>query len=263
MNSAHLSIGNLKHERHGVIFMQEIWKDISGYEGIYQVSNFGNIKSLERYFPTKNPKKPIAHINEKILKLRTDKKGYLNVGLTKNGKFRTIQVHRIVAEAFIPNPENMPQVNHKDENKSNNNVNNLEWCSRKYNCNYGTRNLKIGKSSCKNRVIQCDLEGNPIKIFKNGKEAGLAFGKDPSSIYACCVGKQLTAFGYRWCHEGKTLVLLHDCCKCVLKYDEKKHLIAKYSSMKECYKNNNISPHTLRKYANTNKIFKGYYWELL
>lgn len=69
MTSAQLSIGNLKHERQGVIFMQEIWKDISGYEGIYQVSNLGNIKSLERYFPTKNPKKPIAHINEKNFKI--------------------------------------------------------------------------------------------------------------------------------------------------------------------------------------------------
>ena len=105
--------------------MQEIWKDIPGYDGLYQVSNLGNVKSLERYFPSKNPKTPIAHVNEKILKLSANKKGYLSAHLNKNGKMKNIQVHRLVAQAFIPNPNGLPQVNHKDENPSNNNANNL------------------------------------------------------------------------------------------------------------------------------------------
>ena len=243
--------------------MQEIWKDISGYEGIYQVSNFGNIKSLERYFPSKNPKTPIAHVNEKILKLSANKKGYLSANLYKNGKMKNIQVHRLVAQAFIPNPNDFPQVNHKDENPSNNNVNNLEWCTRKYNCNYGRRNLKIGQFSTKSRIVQCDLDGNPIRIFENGYDAGRYLKKDATSIYSCCSGKQTTAFGYRWCREGEKPVPLRSCCKRVFKYDKNKCLIAEYSSMKDCYKNDSISPKTLKKYANTNKIFKGYYWELL
>jgi len=114
------------------VLMEEIWKDIEGYEKFYQVSNFGRIKSLNRIDSSNH------RICEKILKLKK-RKNYLGVDLHKNGELRTYSVHRLVAQAFIPNPDNKPQVNHIDEDKYNNQVNNLEWCTVLYNNTYGTR----------------------------------------------------------------------------------------------------------------------------
>ena len=112
--------------------MKEIWKNIKGYEGLYQVSNLGRVKSLER-------KDNLGRkVNEKILKNRNATHGYIAVILSKDSNKKTYRVHRLVAEAFIPNPNKYLEVNHKDENKSNNRIDNLEWCDRKYNCNYGT-----------------------------------------------------------------------------------------------------------------------------
>ena len=105
--------------------MKEIWKDIKGYEGIYQVSNFGRIKSS---------------YTKRILKGGKNKAGYLLVGLYKQGVLSRKSIHRLVAEAFIPNPDNKPEVNHIDENKTNNMVSNLEWMTAKENINHGTRN---------------------------------------------------------------------------------------------------------------------------
>ena len=115
----------------------EIWKDIEGYEGLYQVSNKGRIKSLNYKRTGK----------EGILKGKADKNGYLIVFLYKNRKPKPFLIHRLVAEAFIPNVNDLPEVNHIDENKENNHVENLEWCTRKYNMNYGTRT----KRSVENR----------------------------------------------------------------------------------------------------------------
>ena len=111
--------------------MQEIWKDIKGYEGLYQASNFGRIKRLEALLPDKNGNK---HYNpEKILVPWKHKSGYQLVGLNKYGHRKARLVHRIVAEAFIKNPDNKPQINHKDGNKNNNCVSNLEWSTNSEN----------------------------------------------------------------------------------------------------------------------------------
>lgn len=113
--------------------MKEIWKDVIGWEGLYQVSNLGNVRTLHY-------KKPYPR------KLSKSKKGYLRVNLSQNKKYKYYSVHRLVAEAFIPNPNNLPQINHKDENRTNNRVDNLEWCTNKYNCNYGHHCENVGKS---------------------------------------------------------------------------------------------------------------------
>ena len=110
---------------------EEIWKDIIGYEGLYQVSSLGRVRSLDRFYYRLH--------KGKVLSPTKDRYGYLTVTLNCNGKSKTIKIHRLVAQAFIENPDNLPQVNHKDEVKSNNCVDNLEWCSAKYNNNFGTR----------------------------------------------------------------------------------------------------------------------------
>lgn len=105
----------------------EEWKDVVGYEGLYQISNLGRIKGLKR-----------NKINNQVL----GNKGYYKVHLCKNGKSKYITVHRLVAQAFISNPNNYPCVNHKNETRTNNTVDNLEWCTQKYNCNYGNHSIK-------------------------------------------------------------------------------------------------------------------------
>lgn len=120
--------------------MEEIWKDIEGYEGLYQVSNLGRIKSLERYVWNRFS---YILVKERILKQSNDKYGYCIISLNKNNKGKVFKVHRLVAQAFIPNSLNAPQVNHKDEDKKNNYVDNLEWCDSKYNNTYGTRIERI------------------------------------------------------------------------------------------------------------------------
>ena len=122
--------------------MKEIWKDIPDFEGLYQVSNLGNVKTLDKYVGTGIKHNSKVKRKEKILK-QYNKRGYLQVSLSKNNKRYYFNVHRLVVQAFIPNLDNLPQVNHKDENPMNNCIENLEWCTAKYNCNYGTRNKRI------------------------------------------------------------------------------------------------------------------------
>ena len=122
----------------------EIWKPILHYEDLYEVSSLGRVKVLSRTitYHNQNNRSVIRTYPSKILK-PTNSRGYLRVSLNQNGKIKKEQVHRLVAQAFIPNPNQLPEVNHKDENKLNNYVGNLEWCTSKYNCNYGTRNIRL------------------------------------------------------------------------------------------------------------------------
>lgn len=177
---------------------KEIWKDISGYEEMYQVSNLGNVKSLTREITNRNAKQ---QIKERLLK-QNDKGGYLFVVLSKGGKIKSFAVHRLVAEAFIPNPENKLQVSHLDENPLNNNALNLAWATAKENCNYGKRNERVFKAGVvrPSKVSMYSKDGVFIKKFNSLCEAGLYIGKgkNHSAISACARGKRKTAYGFIW-----------------------------------------------------------------
>lgn len=176
----------------------EIWRDAVGYEGYYQGSTWGRVKSLERVDCRGH------RVPERILKPGKDRKGYLQVRLYKNGKAKTCKVHRLVAEAFIPNPDNLPCVNHRDENPSNNRVENLEWCTYEYNAEYGTRNERISKTLTNGkkskRVAQYTLSGELVKIWSSLNEIHRQTGWYIGNISKCCRGhrKYSHAHGFIW-----------------------------------------------------------------
>ena len=128
--------------------MIEEWRPIEGYEGLYEVSNLGRVRSLDMYVKVGYGNYRLH--KGKVLSPTKNKNGYLKVNLYCNGKQKTIDVHRLVTEAFLPNPDNLPQVNHKDENKTNNRVENLEWCDVKYNLSYGTARIRERDTKIKN-----------------------------------------------------------------------------------------------------------------
>ena len=160
--------------------MVESWADIKGYEGIYQVSDYGRIKNI---------------VSGKLRKLVEDKDGYYQVKLYKNGRSTTKKVHRLVASAFIKNDQNYPLINHKDEDKKNNCYKNLEWCDKQYNNTYGSR----AKPKCAREVAQF-MPGSdkPIGIFKSIFSASRKCNLYASNISHCCLGDVKTAGGYYW-----------------------------------------------------------------
>lgn len=167
---------------------KEIWKNIEGYEGLYQVSDQGRVKSLK-------------YGKERILKPKLLKTGYLYVSLSKGKTIRQYSVHRLVALAFIPNPDNKPQVNHKSEQKWLNTVYNLEWTTAKENMNWGTRNKRAstkrtnGKKSTS--IKQMTVDGNIVAIWPSMAEAERN-GFNRSCICLCCQGKLNKHQGFKW-----------------------------------------------------------------
>lgn len=173
----------------------EIWKPIKNYEGWYEVSNFGRVRSLDRFVNHSN--KGFKSLRKgKIISPGKTKDGYLFVHISKNQKSQNLRINRLVAQTFIPNPNNYPQVNHRDEDKTNNKFSNLEWCTAKYNDNYGSRNKKVAKERGK-RVAQLTLDGQVVHVWSSAHEcvqAGFNYG----NVCACCRGKRNVHKGYRW-----------------------------------------------------------------
>lgn len=175
---------------------KEVWKDIPNYEGIYQISNYGRVKSLERTIKHKTAYGGLYHIKGKILKPKIEKDGYFRIGLKKDRVKKFYRLNRLVAQTFIANPNNYPIVNHKDENKQNNSMDNLEWCTQKYNINYGN-GINKGKLKRSVKVNQYDLNNKYIKTWDSINEA-VRYYNGNTNICQCCKGKRKKCCGYRW-----------------------------------------------------------------
>lgn len=190
----------------------EVWKDIQGYEGLYQVSNFGRVRSLDKKVKCRGGKYRL--VKGRIMQPVHSGANYSAINLYKDKHHHMQYVHRLVAKAFIPNPNGYLEINHKDENKDNNNVSNLEWCDRIYNNNYGTHNArtsktrksapKYAKQSIRNGrkqskpVIQLTLDGKTINEYPSVAEAGRQNGFKKCAIANCCCGRQKTSYGFIW-----------------------------------------------------------------
>ena len=158
--------------------MEEIWRDIKGFEGKYMVSNLGRVKSLN-YNKTGK---------EKIMKGVPDGYGYFQLSLCKEGKVKNCRINRLVAQAFIPNPDNLPEVNHKDKIRTNNRVDNLEWCTTQYNVEYSKAKAVIGINKVSGLILE----------FPSANEAKRQTGINQSNIIQCCKGRRNSAGGYYW-----------------------------------------------------------------
>jgi hypothetical protein len=179
-------------------FYGEEWRNVIGWEDFYLVSNYGRVKSLSRKVLKSDGR--IQEVHCRILRQLQDKKGYYRVMLSVDGERKVKQVHRLVAESFIPNIHNYSQINHKDENPSNNFIKNLEWCSVEYNLNFGTRNHRAS-ISLSSPVRQYSLDGKYIRTFYGTREAGRQIGHRATAsanIAACCRGERNNAYGYIW-----------------------------------------------------------------
>lgn len=174
--------------------MKEEWRDIEGYSGLYQVSNCGRVKSVER---TVRTGRGYRIVPEKILKGIDNNVGYLYVNLYKDGKVKKYSIHRLVATTFIENPNNLPVINHKDENKENNCSSNLEWCSVSYNNNYNGRAKRVAEKLSK-PVYSINKESGLITYWESINDASRQLNINKGGISACCRGKCHSYGGYIW-----------------------------------------------------------------
>lgn len=168
--------------------MKEIWKDIDGYEGLYQISNLGRVKSFRASSKFGKPQ-------ELILKPSLINSGYAVVTLYKEKEKHKFQIHRLVAETFIPNPLCLPCVNHKDENKLNNDIENLEWCTYQYNNNYGTARIRASETKAK-PIIQKTLDDDVLAVYKSPRIASQLLSVDYVNLVNWC--RAGIGNGYKW-----------------------------------------------------------------
>lgn len=181
---------------------EEIWKDIDGYEGYYQVSSLGRVRSLDRTVVNRNGVERFQR--GKILIPALNGHGYYFVVLSKNNKQKDSVIHRLVAKAFLPNPDNLPQVNHINEVKTCNRVDNLEYCTQQYNLAYGTGRQRCSRSQLNGKrskkIYQYTIDGELVNIFPSSHECERN-GYNRAHIYQCCIGKYKQHKGYIWRYE--------------------------------------------------------------
>lgn len=175
--------------------MTEEWKDIPGYEGLYQASNLGRVKSLDRIVVYKDGR--MRTYKGRILSPGAVRGGYQAVLLSKNASYESKAVHRLVAEAFIPNPEKLPEINHRDRDVTNNNVTNLEWCTRLYNANHdGAVERRI--KQMRRKIQQRTMDDFVIQEYASVREASNKTGVSSGNISRAARGIYSHAGGYKW-----------------------------------------------------------------
>lgn len=265
--------------------MEEVWKDIEGFENVYQVSNMGRVRSLgfDKWH------------KGRIIKPHLDgKKHYLFVQLYKDGLSRKINVHRLVAIAFIPNPNNYPQVNHKDEDKTNNRADNLEWCTARYNINYGNAKRKIIESRyanndmnkvilrtketkrrnnsycCERPVNQFTWCGNFVARYISATEAMNKTGVQRAGISRCCKGTTKRAGDFIWCYDEdidnikQRTLDAHPNAKKIGQYDLNGNLLKIWNSGKDVCDALGVNKSSLSECCNGNrKKTKGFIWKFI
>lgn len=182
----------------------EVWRSVVGYMDLYEVSNLGRVRSLDRI-----QYNPVAATHQTfhpghIMRGRVSGGGYRTVGLRDiNGKRKTYTVHRLVAQAFIPNPDNLPYINHKNYNKLDNRVENLEWCTPTYNVHYGRADVIRQHNQPKRKdVAQYTIKGEYISIYKTLQSAAKNVGTTRQLIRECAKGNRYSAGGFRWVYVG-------------------------------------------------------------
>ena len=233
------------------IMFNEVWKEVVGFEGLYEVSNHGIVRRAD---------------TKRIKATPLNAYGYPQVSLYKNGKNRLMRVHRLVAIAFVenPNPTMYDCINHKDENPCNNYFENLEWCDRSYNNNYGSHNTKVAKSHSI-PVEQYNLKGQFVKEWVSATEASRELGIPQVAINSCCLRKpkynQAGGFLWKYKHDEKPVVYKHG--KSVYKYSIDGELIAIYENITIAAKENGLVGTSISNCLhNRSKTAGGYKWKL-
>lgn len=236
----------------------EEWRDVVGYERLYQVSNLGRVKSLDRTIPfSKCTKK----VKGKVLSQHTNF-GYCLVSLGRKGQ--GTRVHRLVADAFIPNPSKLPIINHINEVKHDNRVENLEWCDYSYNLNYGSRN---GWQRRLNGIAVCQYTKDGVLVAKYSSIAEASEQCKTASrtnIFHCCKKRKPSAGGYVWRYEGDNngVKYINRKLTAVIQYDKFGNFIAKYNTIKEAATRTGIRATAISNcLAGLSQTSGGFYWE--
>lgn len=238
---------------------KEIWSWIDGYEGYYMISTLGKVWSAERY--RRNGSKWQV-VNAHLVATADNGNGYKIVPLWKEGKQKMSYVHRLVAEAFLPHLKHLKYINHKDENKANNNVENLEWCTAKYNCNYGSHGLKFKETLIRNKYNRAidvyTLEGVFIETFQLSNELCKKYKIDRRNLYSVCNNLNKSTNGYRFAFHGEALGQFDKTHKKkrVIKYNEKGIKVAEYKNIRDAENKNGMYRGFLRTKSITGKTNK-------
>lgn len=245
----------------------EIWRDIIGYEGLYQVSNFGRVKSLSRRKHSNLVNVKVLITKTRILKPSITKYGYIRIALSNFG-VKKYHVHTLMARAFIPNPENKPEVNHKNGLKSDNRLDNLEWVTRVENARHAWDNglIFIGMNGAEKPVYQYDKNGIFIRKWRSAQEAGRS-GYSSSSICQCCNGVLTSSYNYIWSYSelDKSSFKAHKIRTYIGKiasYDDFGNLIKVYKSTGEA-KLDGYNACNLLINLKKGRKYRGYFWKKL